>query len=468
MAEMYNWKSEELTMMTFEQMNQPVVEECYMSLPFEHKLQAYKMYGNAEEMTEMELVEPSEVKPLLSKSSSTVEGDIAADGNPDPPQPDSDGWTKLQPEVVHTKASRAPTYSLVSEPGHFECSVSGLRWVCEQKSSFEYRFCSWDGHMERMESRQYSPAGPLMDITVTAGKLAEVQLPHWVCTEGVPDLLGNFAVLHMDGCGEVLEKVSGVTPTHVKLTEPSFTSLGSVIKSIFRVKINCSMLIYYQPETSYLKLRVYLIPQDPALQQNVHYEETASGYEAIKKPRPDRPLKINQGFTLTASTEAARIQPKKITLRYDSLDPNFYELFMENPSQTFILELQQTKSKNEAAVWSCEIRKDDYPKSGDVEGPSGGTTGDPTPADDEHFVDKHMAELIQRVTNTKPILDALLKKKVIQSEQYKAIRALPGSEDQVRELYCGPLRAARACKDIFCSLLRTNEPLLMAELSKRK
>lgn len=36
--------------------------------------------------------------------------------------------------------------------------------------------------MERIETMQYMAGGPLMDITVIAGKFEEVYLPHWICT----------------------------------------------------------------------------------------------------------------------------------------------------------------------------------------------------------------------------------------------------------------------------------------------
>ena len=74
-----------------------------------------------------------------------------------------------------------PRLSLQSEAGTFECSVSGLRWVCKEKVSFKYQFCSWEEPMERMESMKYMLAGPLIDITVNAGKLDVVFLPHWIC-----------------------------------------------------------------------------------------------------------------------------------------------------------------------------------------------------------------------------------------------------------------------------------------------
>nr|XP_024656061.1 uncharacterized protein LOC112431631 isoform X2 [Maylandia zebra] len=179
---------------------------------------------------------------------------------------DCSDWTNLEPEVNSTDADEAPTYSLQSAAGHFECRVSGLRWVCKGKTSFQYQFRSWEGHMERMESRQYMPAGPLMDVTVTAGKLNEVHLPHWICIDDIPDILDTFAVLHIDDCGNVVEKVSEVTPTHVKLTEPIFSPRAVLMKLGIPVKIGCNVLIY-QTNTAFLTLHVYLIPRDPGLQQ---------------------------------------------------------------------------------------------------------------------------------------------------------------------------------------------------------
>lgn len=82
---------------------------------------------------------------------------------------------------INTNSLSSPCLSLQSEAGNFECSVSALRWVCKEKVSLKYQFWSWEGHMERMASRRYMPAGPLMDISVISGKLDEVYLPHWIC-----------------------------------------------------------------------------------------------------------------------------------------------------------------------------------------------------------------------------------------------------------------------------------------------
>ncbi|XP_042368628.1 sterile alpha motif domain-containing protein 9-like [Plectropomus leopardus] len=81
---------------------------------------------------------------------------------------DSNDWTRLDP-VIDT-VDEVQTYSLQSDAGRFECSVSALRWVCKEKVSFKYQFCSWEDHSERPSCIGYMPAGPLLDITVIAGK----------------------------------------------------------------------------------------------------------------------------------------------------------------------------------------------------------------------------------------------------------------------------------------------------------
>ncbi|XP_078108433.1 uncharacterized protein LOC144519287 isoform X2 [Sander vitreus] len=281
-------------------------------------------------------------------------------------------WTKLEPEVNSPDADEAPTYSLQSEAGIFECSVSGLRWVCKEKVRFKYQFCSWERIMERMESIQYMPAGPLMDITVIAGKLDEVYLPHWICIDDNPKLLDKFAVLHIGDCGDVVEKVSEVTSSHVKLSEPVFSPRAVLIKMGLPVKIGCQVLIYYIPNTSFLKLHVYLIPHDHGLEETMDKKKEKKGYKRIEKPRPDKYLKMQQGFKLTADIDMAKILPEKITLRYDSQDPNFYEVFIENPDTNFHLILSPFNKKKKGEpqcepVWICEIEKVDYQTSADSE-----------------------------------------------------------------------------------------------------
>uniref|UniRef100_A0A3P8U5Z7 FIIND domain-containing protein n=1 Tax=Amphiprion percula TaxID=161767 RepID=A0A3P8U5Z7_AMPPE len=59
--------------------------------------------------------------------------------------------------------------------------------------------------------------------------------------------------------------------SHVKLPEPIFSRRAVLMKLGFPVKIKCNVLMYYKPKTRFLKLHVFVIPLDPALQQVSEY-----------------------------------------------------------------------------------------------------------------------------------------------------------------------------------------------------
>ncbi|XP_041841873.1 sterile alpha motif domain-containing protein 9-like [Melanotaenia boesemani] len=182
---------------------------------------------------------------------------------------DSSGWTRLEPEVKSTKVVK--TYSLQSQKGHYECSVSALRWVCKDRVSFRYHYSSWEGHMGEGISKQYIPAGPLLDITVIAGKIEEVHLPHWICIDkkNIPPS-NMFAVLHVSTCGNTVEQVSEVSSSHVTLLQPDFSPIGTILKMLgVYTTAFYDILIYkkYDPIRATLKLHVYMVPPDPIIKQ---------------------------------------------------------------------------------------------------------------------------------------------------------------------------------------------------------
>ncbi|XP_035810657.1 apoptosis-associated speck-like protein containing a CARD isoform X2 [Amphiprion ocellaris] len=97
-----------------------------------------------------------------------------------------------------------------------------------------------------------------------------------------------------------------------------------------------------------------------------------------------------------------------------------------------------------------------------------GQTSQSASTDDMHFVDKHRGALIQRVSNIDSILDDLLEKKVINQEAYTKIRLIATPQEKMRALYEGPLKAAKACKDIFYQILQKHEEYLIKELEGKK
>lgn len=75
-----------------------------------------------------------------------------------------------------------------------------------------------------------------------------------------------FAVLHVDTCGDIVEQVSDVTSSHVKLRQTTFSPRGVMMKLGFPVKVYCDVLIY-KTKKEFLTLHVYLVPPDQYIQQ---------------------------------------------------------------------------------------------------------------------------------------------------------------------------------------------------------
>ncbi|XP_049898906.1 NACHT, LRR and PYD domains-containing protein 1 homolog isoform X3 [Epinephelus moara] len=328
-------------------------------------------------------------------------------------------WIKLEPEVNCVDADDAPTYSLQSEAGAFECSVSGLRWVCKEKVSFKYQFCSWEGHADRLKTMWYIPGGPLLDITVIAGKLDEAHLPHWICTEDNPTVLDKFAVLHVDTCGDVVEQVSEVTSSHVKLSQPAFSPRGVLMRAGF---------------------------------SKIQNKELSSGCRVIQKPYPVKSLKMRDYFILTVDMDTAEIYPKKLKLIYEWCDPNFFEVFIDDPDSNFELGLRH---KTSGQVWTCAIRKDDYQNTGDL----------------QVMYDKELArlrpKLVKRVSREliNQLLDDLLEDGVLNDGETDSIlQDNSTSANRARSLIDMIRKKGREASRKFLTHLQSRDPMLWAEL----
>ncbi|XP_049923692.1 NLR family CARD domain-containing protein 3-like isoform X3 [Epinephelus moara] len=352
---------------------------------------------------------------------------------------ESSDWTELEPVVNTTDEDQ--TYSLQSEAGRFECRVSALRWVCKEKVSFKYQFCSWEELGERPSCMDYMPAGPLLDITVTAGKLEEVHLPHWVCVDQNSKCLDDmFVVLHMDTCGDVLEQVSEVTSSHVKLVQPVFSPRMVMIRKILRlpVKLFYDVLIFMKIQDA-LTLHVYLVPPDPALQKEVEKQQNSCGSTKILKPGPDKSMQLGSNFSLTTDKADAKIQPSTRELRNDGR--NLFEVFIRNADSDFTLKLESEQN----TVWTCSIYKEDYQSQ---------STDHKQAASGQHFVDRHRTVLIERVYETVAILDELLDRELISKASYDAVTALKTTRDQMRDIHRFVTAAGNKGKNALYEILK--------------
>ncbi|KAM5227928.1 apoptosis-associated speck-like protein containing a CARD isoform 2-T2 [Ctenodactylus gundi] len=83
----------------------------------------------------------------------------------------------------------------------------------------------------------------------------------------------------------------------------------------------------------------------------------------------------------------------------------------------------------------------------------------------EHFVDRHRAALIQRVTDVDGVLDALYGK-VLREEQYQAVRAETTSPRKMRRLFSFAPSWNLTCKDLLLQALKDTQPYLVSDLEQ--
>eukprot|EP00063_Salmo_salar_P037124 XP_014011959.1 PREDICTED: sterile alpha motif domain-containing protein 9-like [Salmo salar] len=291
--------------------------------------------------------------------------------------------------------------------GRYECRVSGLRWVCKTHVNLKYQFSSWEPHRAMVKSLGYKQGGPLLDVTVIAGKLEEVHLPHFACFGDDPSFKKKVRVLHVEDCGVSVEQVDEVTRCHVKILHPTFSPKG--------------VLAMKKKEQSY-------------------------GYWSIRKPQPVKSLGMKDWFSLTTSSPSAEVKPPKM-----NTTPNFFEVFIEDADVDFGMKL--ISDVEGEIVWDHTIRRADYRDERTQNSQS------------KHFVDLHRTDLIDRVSQVDPILDRLLKSGVISANGYSDVRSERTKQKKMRELFDGPLTGCGPKgKDIFLEILKEQEPFLIREL----
>ncbi|CAO2583468.1 Apoptosis-associated speck-like protein containing a CARD [Lemmus lemmus] len=82
-----------------------------------------------------------------------------------------------------------------------------------------------------------------------------------------------------------------------------------------------------------------------------------------------------------------------------------------------------------------------------------------------HFIDQHRQALIARVTVVEGVLD-ILYGKVLNEEQYQAVRAETTSPDKMRKLFSFAPSWDLTCKNLLLDALRETHPYLVADLER--
>ncbi|XP_041960823.1 uncharacterized protein LOC121719376 [Alosa sapidissima] len=272
---------------------------------------------------------------------------------------DTSHWILMEPSV--SMETGVPVYKHSSPPGSFECTVSGLRWVCAVEVSLQYHFSDPHVFGAELAMLQYEPIGPLMDIKVLSGELLEAHLPHFACLEGsYTSLREAVRVLHGVDFGVTLEKCE-LTRFHAKLLKPSFSLTEVLVKLGIPMKAHLDVLIYRTRVTP-LVLLTYIVPRDASMIQAVKEDlcRTQDAKEIITH-RPNISIWMCTEFILKASLCDAKISPSAITLKYVK-PPEFFKVVIKNAEDSFDLEiLSEGKS-----TWKATLERFEYGDTGEM------------------------------------------------------------------------------------------------------
>ncbi|XP_072526056.1 NACHT, LRR and PYD domains-containing protein 1a allele 5-like [Salminus brasiliensis] len=282
---------------------------------------------------------------------------------------DSTDWVVILPEAVALSANGGRKYRITAAPGSYECGVTGVRWKSSCEVELEYYWSNWDLVSEVLERDQYHPCGPLLDITVISGRLEAVHLPHFLCL-GSEWLLGDAVqVCHVTDEGVSLERCI-LTRFHATLLHPTFSPKGVLVKNGFRVKAHCKILIYCVLAEP-LTLHLYLIPDDSRMEEvscvmiiKAVEKQESGKCVMISKPNPELSLQMKDWFKLKTMQKTktsdydSEITPECLKLRYTTRTPNFFEVYVNNPTEDFYL--QMLAKDNNEIVWEVKIRKGDF------------------------------------------------------------------------------------------------------------
>ncbi|XP_045568304.1 NACHT, LRR and PYD domains-containing protein 12 isoform X5 [Salmo salar] len=339
---------------------------------------------------------------------------------------DSTHWLQIEP--LTSTVQGVKMFRHRTPKGSYECTVSGLRWLCERDVILKYHFRNWEPYSQLLKVMQYTQGGPLLDITMELGELEEVHLPHFVCLGTNPSLRNEMKILHVEEHGVSLEEVHEVTRFHAKILHPKFSPISVILRLLsLNVDVHCDVVLYMAVKRSTVISRLYLLLRNSSQKEAVREQEknqVSKGFSEFVLSSPNGPLKLNSLFAFK-NPHSTSINPEKIQLLPADTTPSCCQMIMGNTGVDIEMELI---GEDERTVWKSVVSKDLYSKD------SHPTTLTLPGIPAEEFLKKHRAILIQGVKNPMPIADDLSSKSMIGDEEYSRIKAETTEQDRMREL----------------------------------
>ncbi|XP_045572299.1 NACHT, LRR and PYD domains-containing protein 1 homolog isoform X1 [Salmo salar] len=384
-----------------------------------------------------------------------------------------DSTHRLQIEPLTSTVQGVTMFRHRTPKGSYECTVSGLRWLCERDVILKYHFRNWEPYSQLLKDMQYTQGGPLLDITMELGELEEVHLPHFVCLGTNPSLRNEMKILHVEEHGVSFGKVHEVTRFHAKILHPKFSSASVVLKYIacWNVDVHCDVILYLAVKRSTVISRLYLLLRNSSQKEAVQEREKgqlSQGYSEFLLSSPNGSLKLNNWFALKNPLSTS-VNPEKIQLLPADTTPSCCKMIMGNTGVDIEMELI---GDDERIAWRDMLRTDEYitetHSTSAVLG-AGGPTESSLTGSAEQQLRSVRTEFVKRVSGPvlNELLDVLLQHTVINQEEMESVKVIAERTEKARDIIDMMLRKGNeSCSRMInllgeldqclCSLLQIN------------
>ncbi|CAB1327130.1 unnamed protein product, partial [Coregonus sp. 'balchen'] len=339
-----------------------------------------------------------------------------------------------------------------SPKGRYECTVSGLRWVCDRDVILKYHFRNWYPYSQLLIDMQYGQGGPLLDITMELGELEEVHLPHFVCLGTNPSLRNEMKILHVEEHGVSVEEVHEVTRFHAKILHPKFSAIAVILSYIFfgNVDVHCDVVLYMAVKKATVISRLYMLLRNSSQKEAVRDREkhqVSQGYSELVLSSPKGSLKLNSWFAVK-NPHSSSINPEKIQLLPADTTPSCCKMVMRNTGVDIEMELI---GDDERTVWRDTVPTDEYiPETHSTKQQLGSVR----------------TEFVRRVSG--PVLDGLLEgllqHTVINQEEMESVKVIAERAEKARDIIDMVLRKGTESCSRMINLLGELDPCLWTQL----
>ncbi|XP_045070598.1 NACHT, LRR and PYD domains-containing protein 1 homolog [Coregonus clupeaformis] len=378
---------------------------------------------------------------------------------------DSTHWLQIEP--LTSTVQGVKMFRHRTPKGRYECTVSGLRWVCDRDVILKYHFRNWEPYSQLLKDMQYGQGGPLLDITMELGELEEVHLPHFVCLGTNPSLRNEMKILHVEEHGVSVEEVHEVTRFHAKILHPKFSVISVILSYIFwrNIDVHCELMLYLSVKKQTLIPRLYLFPSNPSQIQAVKQQEKSEGSSRVLISRPEQAFKLNSYFRLNIPCSTA-INPPKIHLIHRDSTPSFFRAVVKMTGVNIEMELFDD---DERIAWKEVVSQDEYitatHSTSAVLG-AGRLAESSLTGSAEQQLCSVRTEFVRRVSGPvlDGLLDGLLQHTVINQEEMESVKVIAERAEKARDIIDMVLRKGTESCSRMINLLGELDPCLCTQL----